>query len=85
MMDEEREAHKKNGLETNQNDFRKRENRQEIMERAIGVRTIKLRDTLRATEDKLTILGHPTTDATHVTWVRIIMVELRVVQRTGDN
>jgi len=41
-MDEERKAHKENGLETKQRDFRKRENRQEIIGRTIGVSTIKL-------------------------------------------
>jgi aconitase B len=61
-------------------------NTQKIIGRTIGVSTIKLRDTLSTTEDKLTIIGHPTTKATHsVTWVRIITVELRVVQQTGDN
>jgi hypothetical protein len=40
--DEERKAHKENGLETKQRDFRKRENSQEIIGTIIGVSTIKL-------------------------------------------
>ena len=42
-MDEERKAHKENGLETKQRDFRKgKTNRQEIIGRTIGVSTIKV-------------------------------------------
>jgi hypothetical protein len=42
-MDEERKAHKENGLETKQREFRKRKtNRQKIIGRTIGVSTIKL-------------------------------------------
>ena len=42
-MEEERKAHKENGLETIQRDFRKKEtNRQEITGRTIGMCTVKL-------------------------------------------
>ena len=37
-------------------------------------------------EDKLTILGHPTTDELHnVTCVKTTAVELKADHRTGDN
>jgi len=42
-MDEERKAHKENGLKTKQREFRKRKsNMQKIRGRTIGVSTIKL-------------------------------------------
>jgi hypothetical protein len=65
-MDEERKAHKENGLETKQRDFRKRENKQAGNSREDNRR--ECNQTVRhitTTEDKLSILGHPTTDAPH--------------------
>ena len=86
-MDEERKAHKENSLETKQTDFRKTENKQ-----AGNNRNDKRREyshTVRhviTAEDKLTILGHPTTDELHnVTCVKSTAVEMKAVHRTGDN